>query len=264
MADRPCALVTGASRGIGRAIAVALAREGYNLAGAARTYDPNTLPLQGLAQTGALCEKAGAVFLPLPGDISNLESHGRLVESAVERFGGIDLLVNNAGVGPFVRMDYLDTTPESYDRVMGINLRGPFFLTQRVAQRMMAQAEESRALRPAIVFITSVSVDTSSPSRTEYCLSKAGLSHLARICAHRLAPHGIGVYEVRPGIIRTEMTAPVEAKYDALIDEGLIPQGRWGEPEEVARAVAALARGDFGYSTGGVFEVSGGMGIKRL
>ena len=121
-----------------------------------------------------------------------------------------------------------------------------------------------KAIRPAIIFVTSVSADMSSPSRTEYCVAKAGLSHLAAICAHRLARHGIGVYEVRPGVIATDMTATVKEKYDSLIAEGLIPQGRWGQPEDIARAVASLARGDFSYATGGVFEVSGGMNLKRL
>jgi 3-oxoacyl-[acyl-carrier protein] reductase len=263
MADRPCALVTGASRGIGRAIAVALAREGYDVEGVARSYDPDGAP-EGLAGTAALCREEGVAFLPLAADVADLSAHEGIVAAAVERFGGIDVLVNNAGVGPVQRLDYLDTTPDSYDRVMGINLRGPFFLTQRVARHMVDRVKKGQAVRPAIVFVTSVSVDTSSPSRTEYCVSKAGLSHLARITAHRLAPHGIGVWEVRPGVIRTEMTVPVAAKYDALITEGLIPQGRWGEPDDVARAVASLVRGDFPYSTGGVFEVSGGMDIKRL
>jgi NAD(P)-dependent dehydrogenase (short-subunit alcohol dehydrogenase family) len=261
--DKRVAVVTGAGRGIGRAIALALAREGYDIAGNDLIHDPRSAP-EGLAGTGALCDEVGAAFLPLPADISDLGTHEGLVGIALERFGRIDFLVNNAGVGPLERLDYLETTPESYDRVMGTNLRGPFFLTQRVARHMLAGAEGGGTRRRAIVFITSISVDTSSPSRTEYCLSKAGLSHLARVCAHRLAPQGIAVYEVRPGVIRTEMTAPVTARYDALIADGLIPQGRWGEPEDVGRAVAALARGDFSYSTGGVFEVSGGMGIKRL
>ena len=273
MKERPCAVVTGASRGIGRAIAVALAREGYDIAGVARSYDPDSTP-SGLAGTGALCRDVGTDFLPLAADISELGTHERLVRQTLERFGRIDFLVNNAGVGPLERLDYLDTTPESFDRVLGTNLRGPFFLTQRVARHMVARsgndgAGDDRAGGDGaghlgIVFITSISADTSSPNRAEYCLSKAGLSHLARICAHRFAPHGIGVYEVRPGIIRTEMTAPVEGVYDALIADGLVPQGRWGEPADVGRAVASLARGEFSYSTGGVFEVSGGMGIKRL
>ncbi len=258
MSQRPCALVTGASRGIGRAIALALAREGFDIAGNARIYDAGN-PKAGLAETERLCREAGADFLPIPGDVAELKGHGGMVSAVLDRFGSIRLLVNNAGVAPLERLDYLETTPESYDRVMGINLRGPFFLTQRVARHMV----ESRA-PGSIVFITSVSADTSSPNRAEYCLSKAGLSHLARICAHRLAPSGVNVYEVRPGVIRTDMTAPVAEKYDALMAEGLIPQGRWGETEDVARVVVSLARGDFSYSTGSVFEVSGGMNIKIL
>jgi NAD(P)-dependent dehydrogenase (short-subunit alcohol dehydrogenase family) len=186
------------------------------------------------------------------------------VAAVLDRFGKVDVLVNNAGVGPLERGDYLDTTPESFDRVMGINLRGTFFLTQRVARHMLARTEREPDARPLIVFITSISADTSSPSRTEYCVAKAGLSQLARVLADRLAGHGIGVYEVRPGVIATDMTAPVKKRYDELIAGGLIPQGRWGQPEDVARVVAALARGDFAYSTGNVFEVSGGMNIRRL
>lgn len=262
-AGRPCALVTGASRGIGRAIALALARDGFDIAGNATTYDPED-PAVGLANTQARCEEAGIDFAPAPGDISDLTTHAGILSSVLDRFGRIDLLVNNAGVGPLERLDFLETTPESFDRVMGINLRGSFFLTQRVARQMVGQVGEDRVTRPAIVFITSISADTSSPSRAEYGVSKAGMSQLSRICAHRLAPHGINVYEVRPGLIRTDMTAAVQEKYDALIAEGLVPQERWGEPEDVGRAVAALARGDFSYSTGGIFEVSGGMNIKRL
>jgi len=262
-AERPCALVTGASRGIGRAIAVALALDGYDIAGNATTYDPGD-PGTGLAETQARCKEVGAEFVPVPGDISDQNTHAGILSTALDRFGRIDLLVNNAGVGPLERLDYLETTPESFDRVMGVNLRGPFFLTQLVARHMVDQIGEARTTRPAIVFITSISADTSSPSRAEYGVSKAGMSQLSRICAHRLAPHGINVYEVRPGVIRTDMTTPVQGKYDALIAEGLVPQGRWGEPDDVGRAVAALARGDFSYSTGGIFEVSGGMDIKRL
>ena len=263
MSDRPCALVTGASRGIGRAIAMALAREGYDIAGNATTYDPDE-PTRGLAETQARCEEAGAEFLPAPADIADLATHEGLLQSVLDRFGRLDLLVNNAGIGPPERLDFLETTPESYDRVMAVNLRGAFFLTQRVSRLLVDQVEQGQATRPAIVFITSISADTSSPSRTEYGVSKAGLSQLARVCAHRLAPHGINVYEVRPGLTATDMTAPVKDKYDALIADGVVPQERWGEPEDVGRAVAALARGDFSYSTGGIFEVSGGMNVKRL
>jgi 3-oxoacyl-[acyl-carrier protein] reductase len=262
-AGRPCALVTGASRGIGRAIALALAQDGYDIAGNATSYHPED-PMAGLAETQARCREVGVDFVPVPGDISDLASHEGILAPALHRFGRIDLLVNNAGIGPLERLDYLETTPESFDRVMGTNLRGSFFLTQLVARQMVDLVTADRAIRPAIIFITSISADTSSPSRAEYGVSKAGMSQLSRTCAHRLAPHGVNVYEVRPGLIRTDMTAPVQEKYDALMAEGLIPQERWGEPEDVGRVVAALARGDFSYSTGGVFEVSGGMNIKRL
>ena len=263
MANRPCAFVTGASRGIGRAIAIELARGGFDIAGNATRYDPIDAT-RGLSETKARVEELGAAFLPIPGDIGDLSRHERLVAAVLDRFGKVDVLVNNAGVGPLERGDYLDTTPESFDRVMGINLRGAFFLTQAVANQMVKRVQEGRALRPAIVFITSISADTSSPSRTEYGVSKAGLSQLARTCAHGLSPHGINVYEVRPGLISTDMTEGVKEKYDALLAEGLVPQKRWGDPEDVGRAVAALARGDFSYSTGGIFELSGGMNIKRL
>jgi NAD(P)-dependent dehydrogenase (short-subunit alcohol dehydrogenase family) len=263
VSERPCALVTGAARGIGRAIAIALAREGYDIVGNDLGYDPDDRA-RGLAETQVRCEDAGAAFLAAPADIADLATHESLIDSILDRFGRLDLLVNNAGVGPRERLDYLESTPESFDHVIGVNLRGAFFLTQRVARQLVKQVDEGRAIRPAIVFITSISADTSSPPRAEYCVSKAGLSQLARICAHRLAPHGINVYEVRPGLIATDMTAPVKDKYDALIAEGAVPQSRWGQPEDVGRAVAALARGDFSYSTGVTFEVSGGMNIKRL
>jgi 3-oxoacyl-[acyl-carrier protein] reductase len=263
VSERPCALVTGASRGIGRAIAVALAREGYDVVGNSTSYDPSD-ETTGLAATKLLVEETGASFLPAPADIGDLSTHETLLQSTIERFSRVDLLVNNAGIAPPERLDYLEATAASFDRVLRVNLRAPFFLTQCFAKELIQRADRGDAIRPAIVFVTSVSVDMSSPSRTEYCVAKAGLSHLARICAHRLAAHGIGVYEVRPGLIATDMTAPVKEKYDSLIAEGLILQGRWGQPEDIARAVAALARGDFSYATGSVFEVSGGMNIKRL
>ncbi|NIM48932.1 MAG: 3-ketoacyl-ACP reductase [Gemmatimonadales bacterium] len=261
MSRRPCAVVTGASRGIGRAIAIGLAEAGYDIVANARSYNPDDLS-RGLAETGERVMELGAAFHPAAADIADLTTHERLLRSAIDRFSGVDLLVNNAGIG--TRVDFLETTPENLDRVVGVNLRGAFFLTQCFARHMVERAERGEAIRPAIVFITSISADTSSPTRAEYCVSKAGLSQLAQICAHRLAQHGVNVYEVRPGIIETDMTAPVKQRYDALIDEGVVPQRRWGTPRDVARAVAALARGDFEYSTGGVFEVSGGMNIKRL
>ena len=260
---KPLAFVTGASRGIGRAIAIELARQGFDLAGNSRTFEPDNTA-KGLFEVKQQVEKLGATFLPLQGDISSLADHEYMLESILEKHGRIDLLVNNAGVAPEKRMDILETTTASFDRVLGINLRGPFFLTQRVAARMVAQVKQTPNQKPAIVFVTSVSANTSSPSRAEYSVSKAGLSIAAAVFADRLCEYGINVYEVRPGIIKTDMTLAVEAKYDKLIAEGLVPQRRWGFPEDVAKAVAALVSGSFSYSTGTVIEVSGGMDLRRL
>ena len=261
MDKTPCAFVTGAARGIGRAIAIELARAGFDIVGNDLIYDRNDTTT-GLAETQQRVEVLGGGFEPAPGDIADLTMHEGLLQAALSRFGRVDVLVNNAGVGPLERLDYLETTAESFDRVIGVNLRGTFFLTQCFARHMATQSQ--RAAPSSIIFITSISADTSSPSRAEYCVSKAGLSHLATLCADRLVEFGINVFEVRPGVIATDMTAPVKDKYDARIADGLIPQGRWGLPEDVARAVVSLARGDFAYSTGGVFEVSGGLNIKQL
>jgi NAD(P)-dependent dehydrogenase (short-subunit alcohol dehydrogenase family) len=263
MGKRPVALITGASRGIGRGIAIELAKHGYDVAGNARAFDA-TNTASGIFEVKRRAEELGATFMPLQGDVSVIEDRERMMTSILEQFGQIDLLVNNAGVAPERRLDILETTQASFDRVLSINLRGPFFLTQRVAAQMIAQTKQPSETRPCIVFITSVSAYMASPSRAEYCLSKAGLSMAAAIFADRLSEFGINVYEVRPGIIKTEMTAPVEGKYDKLIDEGLIPQGRWGLPEDVGKAVVALTGGAFGYSTGLVVEVSGGLNIRRL
>jgi len=260
---RPVALVTGAGRGIGRAIALALAGEGYDIAANDIVFEPDNTA-KGLFEVKQAIERSGVSFLPVPGDVADLGHHEPILAAVIERFGRLDLLVNNAGVGPVKRLDILETTPESYDRVMGINARGAFFLSQKAARQMLRAVETNAALRPAIIFITSISAEVSSTSRPEYCLSKAALSMAARLFADALAGRGIAVYEVRPGIIRTEMTEPVKEKYDFLIGGGLVPQGRWGFPEDVGRAVAALARGDFGYATGATIEVSGGMNIRRL
>lgn len=261
MDSGPCAFVTGAARGIGRAIAIELARCGFDIVGNDLAYDPGD-NIAGLAETQQRVEELGVGFEAAPGDIADLATHETMLQATIARFGRVDVLVNNAGVGPQKRLDFLETTAESFDRVIGVNLRGTFFLTQCFARHLAANAtSETHA---SIIFITSISADTSSPSRAEYCVAKAGLSQLATVCADRLAEFGINVFEVRPGVIATDMTASVKDKYDTLIADGLIPQARWGMPEDVARAVAALARGDFGYSTGGVFEVSGGMNIKRL
>lgn len=263
MNDKKVAMVTGAGRGIGRGICLELARNGFDIAGVDILADPNNKE-SGLFEVKERIEEIKREFFPLKADISDLDTHGKILEEIMDRLGRIDVLVNNAGVAPEKRMDTLETTPESYDRVLAVNTRGVFFLTQKISRQMIKQVQENPGQTPCIVFISSISAYFSSPSRAEYCISKAALSMTARIYADRLAEYGINVYEVRPGIIRTDMTAPVRAKYDKLIEGGLVPQKRWGFPEDVARAVASLARGDFSYSTGLVVEVSGGMNIRHL
>lgn len=261
--NRPVAFITGASRGIGRGIALELARHGYDIAGCSRTLDSNNTE-SGIFEVQRRIEEAGAGCLPVEGDVSVLEDHERMIATIIEHYGRIDLLVNNAGVAPERRLDVLETTPGSFDRVLSINSRGPFFLTQRVARLMIDQVQSKSRFNPKIIFVTSVSVYMSSPSRAEYCLSKAALSMAAAIFADRLSEYGINVYEVRPGIIKTDMTSAVQEKYDRLIEGGLIPQGRWGTPEDVGKAVLSLVSGGFEYSTGAVIEVSGGMNIRSL
>jgi len=263
MVKKRVALITGAGRGIGRGIALELAKSGFALAGCDIIYAPRERKT-GLFEVKAAVEKLGGEFLPLRGDIASLGDHETILRSVFRKFSRLDVLVNNAGIAPEVRRDILDTTPESYDRVLSINARGAFFLTQRVAKEMIALIKKDPAAKPAIVFISSISAVVSSPARAEYCISKAALSMAAKVYADRLAEFGISVYEVRPGIIRTDMTEPVREKYDKLLAEGLVPQKRWGFPEDVGKAVAALAAGSFPYSTGLVLEVSGGMGIRRL
>jgi len=263
MTDKRVALITGAGRGIGRGIALELTKSGFAVAGCDVFYAPRNRKT-GLFEVKAEVEKRGGKFLPVRADIASLDDHEALLEAVLRKFGRIDVLVNNAGVAPEVRRDVLETTPESYDRVLSINARGAFFLTQRVAREMIALREKNPSAKPAVIFISSISAVVSSTARAEYCMSKAALSMAARIYADRLAGAGIGVYEIRPGIIRTDMTEPVREKYDKLLAEGLVPQRRWGFPEDVGKAVAALAAGSFAYSTGLVLEVSGGMDIRRL
>lgn len=263
MTNAPTALVTGASRGIGFAIALRLAQEGFNIAGVSRRLKDEKRS-QNLIDLENRIAKAKSAFLAIAADIGDASQHAAIIEAVINRFGRIDMLVNNAGIAPVERLDMLDMTIESYDRVMAVNLRGTFFLTQAVANRMIGTAQVPVNRSPKIVFITSLSAEIPSTDRAEYCMSKAGLSMAARLFADRLAGVGIGVYEIRPGIIDTDMTRPQRTKYDEKIAAGLIPQQRWGKPDDVARVVAALARGDFDYSTGSVFEVSGGMNIRRL
>jgi 3-oxoacyl-[acyl-carrier protein] reductase len=261
--DSPVALISGASRGIGRAVALALAAEGFDIAGTARPR-AGALGPGALDEVGALVASHGRRWLAIESDVARTDTHAGVVARVDATFGRLDVFVSNAGVAPEPRLDVLDTTPESFDRVVGTNLRGAFFLAQQAARYMLERRAAVADCRPRLIFIGSVSAEASSPGRAEYCISKAGLSMAARVMADRLAAESIPVFEVRPGIIHTDMTAQVRERYDTAIAGGLVPQRRWGEPEDVARAVAALARGDFDYSTGLIVDVGGGLNIPRL
>lgn len=252
------ALVTGGTRGIGLGIARCLAREGYALAlNGVRPAESVAGVLQELREQGVPVQYFSA-------DISQPEERHRLVETVHEQFGQLHVLVNNAGVAPAVRADLLEATEESFERLLRINLQAPYFLTQAVARWMIEQKRADAHYRACIVFITSISATVASVNRGEYCVSKAGLSMAAQLWAVRLAEYDIPVYEVRPGIIHTDMTAPVRERYDRLIAEGLTLQPRWGTPEDVGKAVAMLVRGELPYSTGAVILIDGGLTVARL
>ena len=261
----PVGLVTGASRGIGRGIALELAKVGYDLV---INYASNATAAEA---TAADCAAAGRASgntiraLICRADIANPADRGQLVQFTKDSFGRLDLLVNNAGVAPSVRADILDATEESFDRLIQINVKGPYFLTQLVARWMIEQQRAGVAgSRPKIVTVSSISAYTASINRGDYCVSKAALAMLTPLYAARLAEHGINVYELRPGIIRTDMTGPVTEKYDKLIGEGLTPIQRWGTPEDVGKAVSAIAQDLLPFSTGEVINVDGGFHLRRL
>jgi len=253
------ALVTGAGRGIGRAIALALAGRGWSIL---LNYHSD----QSAAEKTALdVERAGGRARLFRADIADPAARRGMLEEITRRELLIDLLVNNAGRAPSERLDLLDVTEQSYDDVMAVNLKGPFFLTQQVARLMAAGVQAGRYQRPpAIVNIGSISAYTSHVHRGEYCISKAGLSMVTALYADRLAEFGIAVFEIRPGIIETDMTRNVRERYDALIARGLTPIRRWGKPEDVAAAVAAIAEGVLSFSTGEVINVDGGFHLRRL
>jgi NAD(P)-dependent dehydrogenase (short-subunit alcohol dehydrogenase family) len=255
---RPAAPVTGGGRGIGRAIATALAEAGFDLV-------VNDLERDGDAEdTLAGIAAAGGRVAFVAGDVADLQGHEALVEAACGAFGDLRCLVNNAGVSVRVRGDLLEVGVESWERCLAVNLRGPFFLTQRVARRMLAAAPPAEGPPRTIVTITSANAETPSIDRGEYCVSKAGASMMTQLFAQRLAPHGIAVFEVRPGIIRTRMTAPAAARYDRLIAEGITPIARWGEPEDIGRAVATLASGGMPFTVGQVVNIDGGLSRRGL
>lgn len=255
---RPVALVTGGSQGIGAAIAVELARQGFDVAITA--LDPGD-------ETAAAIRAAGARALALRSDLADIAEHGRLISQVLAWGPAITCLVNNAGIGSPRRGDVLDIQPDAFDRVLAVNLRGTFFFTQAVARQMVTAATGAATAAPparSIVTVSSVSAELASIERGEYCVSKAGLGMLTKLFALRLAPLGIGVFEVRPGVIRTAMTQGVSAHYDHLIANGLVPMQRWGLPQDIANVVAALASGKLAFATGAVIPVDGALSIARL
>lgn len=255
---RPVALITGGSRGIGYGIAEHLARAGFDLA--VNGVRPESAVGEALDGLRAL----GAEVLYCPGDVASGEARTAILGKIQRHFGRLNVLVNNAGVAPRERRDILHATEESFDHVLSTNLRGPYFLTQAVANWLVSQKTENPDFSGSIITVSSISATVASVNRGEYCVSKAGLSMMTQLFAARLGEFGLPVYEVRPGIIRTDMTAGVTDKYDRLIEHGLTVQPRWGLPDDVGRAVTALARGDFPYSTGQVILVDGGLTLGRL
>jgi 3-oxoacyl-[acyl-carrier protein] reductase len=257
-ANSPVALVTGAARGIGFGIAKMLLENDFNV-----VIDDVLAENQVNTNLEAIRNKGGDL-LYVQADISNSEDRERLVDVTRKRFKRLDILVNNAGVAPKQRLDILQASEESFDRLMQINLKGPYFLTQLVANWMIEQKEADPERSPMIVNIASISSYTSSPARGEYCISKAGISMMTKLYADRLAEFNITVYEIRPGIIATDMTAAVTEKYDRLIEHGLLPIKRWGYPNDIAKAVLAIVNGLLPYSTGEVINVDGGFHLRRL
>ena len=252
------ALVTGGTRGIGLGIARALAHDQWDLALC------GVRPAADVSEAVSELRQKGAAVYYLPADLSRQEDRHQLVRELRTRFGAINALVNNAGRAPRLRADLLDASEDSFEEVLRTNLQGPYFLTQAIARDQVERRRADPAFEATIVFITSVSAEFVSVNRGEYCVSKAGASMAARLFAARLAAEHIPVYEVRPGIIATDMTAAVKDVYDRRIAEGLVPERRWGQPEDVGRIVAALLRGDLPYATGSVITVDGGLSIPRL
>lgn len=258
MTENKVAIVTGAGRGIGRGIAAQLAKTGWSIV----INDVGALESQ--AETLALVQAEGGSGVTIQGDITSPEDRHRIVNCAIDTYGRIDLLVNNAGIGPRVRMDMMEMSEESMQNVLGVNLYGTFFLTQLVANKMIDLIAEKKIKNGKIVNISSISAYTSSTARAEYCISKAAVSMSTILFADRLADENINVYEIRPGIIKTPLTAVVKDKYDKLISEGITPIKRWGEPQDIGKAIAAIAEDYFPFSTGQVFDVDGGFHLKRL
>lgn len=251
----PVSLVTGAGRGIGRGIAVELAKLGHRIV---VNYVSN---VEAAEECQGRVVQAGGEAMLVRADVASADDRARLVEQTLDAFGRIDFLVNNSGVAPLVRSDILTASEESFDRLISVNLKGPYFLTQLVARVMIAQ-DPLPDFPPKIVIVSSISAEMASVNRGDYCLTKAALGMMTKLFAARLAGHGINVYEIRPGVIQTDMTSGVREKYDRMVEEGAWPIRRWGTPEDVGRAVAAIAEGKLGYSTGEVINVDGGIHLR--
>jgi len=252
------ALITGGSRGIGLGIARHLATAGFDLAINGRR------PVQQVSEVLDQLGSIGVDVIYCPGDISSAQDRANIVDKVKDHFGHLNALVNNAGMSPRQRMDILEATEESYDEVMQVNLKGPYFLTQNIANWMIAQKQTEQSFEGVIINVTSISAQLASVNRGEYCVSKAGLSMMTKLFAVRLADHDIPVYEIQPGIIKSDMTAKVEEMYNKRIANGLTLQKRWGRPDDVGQAVTALVNGQFAYATGQVFILDGGLTVPRL
>ena len=258
MDDLKVALITGASRGIGRGIALELAAHKWSIV---INYQSNE---QAAIETSERVQENGVDCITVKADIGIPSDREVLVQSTIEKYGHIDLLVNNAGIAPKRRLDVLKTTEENYDNIMSVNLKGPFFLSQLVANEMIAGIQSKVMKSAKMINIGSISAYASSPNRAEYCISKAGMSMMTKIYADRLSEYGIHVYEIRPGVIETDMTNVVKQKYDTLIEEGFTPIKRWGQPSDVGKAVAAIVEEYFPFSTGEIINVDGGFHMRRL
>ena len=252
------ALITGGSRGIGLGIAHALVKEGYRVA------INGVRPIQQVVETLNDLKADGGEVVYCQGDIGNPDERKKIVEEIKNQWGNLHVLVNNAGIAPKERKDILEADEKSYDRLMNVNLKGPYFLTQQVANWMIKQKIKNPKNRFTIINISSVSATTASVNRGDYCISKAGISMATKLWAARLGEFDIPVYEVQPGVIRTDMTKGVIEKYDKLIAEGLTIQKRWGNPEDLGKTVVALASGMIPYATGQVIKTDGGMTIQTL
>lgn len=251
-------LITGGSRGIGYGIATHLAKNGFDIA------INGVRPEESVKDALQVLRDAGAGILYCQGDVSSAEDRKKILHQVKDHFGKLNILINNAGVAPKQRRDVLETTEESFDHVVSINLKGPYFLTQQVANWMIEQKKSDKDYSGSIINITSISAIVASVNRGEYCVSKAGLSMVTQLFAFRLGEFDIPVYEVRPGIISTDMTAAVKEKYDQLFEKGLCVQNRWGYPDDVGKAVSAIALNYFPFSTGQVIMVDGGLTMQRL